>query len=51
MSKFKGSTEKKINVTSEIIFDLRGQENDVWKGEDAGYQHFGLFPHCFLKKL
>ena len=24
-------------------------ENTVEKGENAGYQHFLLFPHCFLK--
>ena len=24
-------------------------ENIVGKGENAGYQHFLLFPHCFQK--
>ena len=24
-------------------------ENTVGKGENAGYQHFLLFPQCFLK--
>ena len=24
-------------------------ENSVGKGENAGYQHFLLFPHCFQK--
>ena len=24
-------------------------ENNVGKGENAGYQHFLLFQHCFLK--
>ena len=26
-----------------------GEENIVGKGENAGYQHFLLFPHCFQK--
>ena len=31
----------------EFVFD--GVENIVGKGENAGYQHFLLFPHCFPK--
>ena len=26
-------------------------ENIVGKGENAGYQHFLLFPQCFFKRL
>ena len=26
-----------------------GLENTVGKGENAGYQHFLLFPQCFLR--
>ena len=29
------------------VFDWVG--NTVGKGENAGYQHFLLFPHCFQK--
>ena len=29
--------------------DLKRVENFVGKGENAGYQHFLLFPKCFLK--
>ena len=25
------------------------EDNIVWKGENAGYQHFLLFPKCFQK--
>ena len=32
-----------------IIFLLSSVENIVGKGENAGYQHFLLFPQCFLK--
>ena len=28
---------------------LERVENSVWKGENAGYQHFLLFPLCFQK--
>ena len=27
-----------------IVFVLEWIENFVWKGENAGYQHFPLFP-------
>ena len=30
-------------------FDLKRLENLVGKGENAGYQHFLLFPQCFQK--
>ena len=28
---------------------MRGAENIVGKGENAGYQHFLLFPQCFQR--
>ena len=40
----------KKNVTERLIFYFGGQiENIVGKGENAGYQHFLLFPQCFQK--
>ena len=37
------------NVTPVTNFVLRRVENIVGKGENAGYQHFLLFPQCFQK--
>ena len=31
------------------MFVIDGIENIVVKGENAGYQHFLLFPQCFQK--
>ena len=39
----------KINVTEKVKFLLERVENSVGKGENAGYQHFLLFPQCFRK--
>ena len=39
----------KINKTYATKFVLGKVENSVEKGENAGYQHFLLFPHCFHK--
>ena len=36
-------------MESKINFDLGKVENIVGKGENAGYQHFILFPQCFRK--
>ena len=38
-----------INVTETIKFVLGWIENTAGKGENAGYQHFLLFPQCFQK--
>ena len=38
-----------MNVTEKLKFVLGGVENIVGKGENAGYQHFLLFPQCFQK--
>ena len=39
----------KINLTEKLKFVLGRVENIVGKGENAGYQHFLLFPGCFQK--
>ena len=39
----------KINITNKLKFISRRVENIVGKGENAGYQHFLLFPPCFQK--
>ena len=47
--KFKAFADDKINVTQKLKFVLERVENVVGKGENAGYQHFLLFPPCFQK--
>ena len=46
---FKAFADDKSNVGKIIISLLDRVENIVGKGENAGYQHFLLFPHCFQK--
>ena len=48
-SKLKVFADNKINVTEKSKFVLGRIENIVGKGENAGYQHFLLFPQCFQK--
>ena len=48
-SKLKAFADDKINVTKMIISVFDRVENIVGKGENAGYQHFLLFPQCFGK--
>ena len=48
-SKFKALADNKINVTQNLSFVLGKVENILGKGENAGYQHFLLFPKCFEK--
>ena len=38
-----------INVAEKLKVGLGRVENIVGKGENAGYQHFLLFPQCFQK--
>ena len=38
-----------MNVTEKLKSGLGRVENIVGKGENAGYQHFLLFPQCFHK--
>ena len=49
LSKLKAFADDKIKVTSMIISVYDRVENIVGKGENAGYQHFLLFPQCFEK--
>ena len=48
-SKFKAFADDKINVNVNLKFDLGRVENIEGKGENAGYQHFLLFPKYFQK--
>ena len=43
-SKLKQFADDKINVTEKLKFVLGRVKNIVAKGENAGYQHFLLFP-------
>ena len=47
--KLKVFADNKINVTHMMISLLDRVENTAGKGENAGYQHSLLFPHCFQK--
>ena len=48
-SKLKALADNKINVTEKFEFVLGRVENIVGKGENAGNQHFLLFPQCVQK--
>ena len=48
-SKLKALADKKIKVTEKMKFILERVENITRKEENAGYQHFLLFPQCFQK--
>ena len=48
-SKFKAFADDKINETKELTFVLEREESIVERGENAGHQHFILFPQCFQK--
>ena len=47
--KLKAFAEIKFTVTQKMKFPFYKVENIVAKGENAGYQHFLLFTHCFQK--
>ena len=49
LTKLKAFAADKIIVTQKLKFVTGRVENIVGKGENAGNQHFLLFPHCFLK--
>ena len=49
LSKLKAFTEHNLNVYHKLKFALGRIENIVGKGENAGNQHFLLFPQCFQK--
>ena len=38
-----------MNVNAQLKIGLGRTENIVGKGENAGHQHFLLFPQCFQK--
>ena len=48
MSKLKTFADNNLNVNQKSKFAL-GREENVGNGENAGYQHFLLFPQCFQK--
>ena len=48
-SKLKAFADYKINVAEKLKAVLEQVENITGKGENAGYQHFLLFPKCFQK--
>ena len=47
MTKLKAFADNKLNIDKMTISLLNRVENTEWKGENAGYQHFLLFPQCF----
>ena len=50
-SKLNTFADYKINVTEKLKFVFGRVENIVGKGENAGYQHFLLFPQSFKNFL
>ena len=46
-TKFKAFADDKLNVAKMMIPLFNRVENTVGKGENAGYQHFLLFPQSF----
>ena len=49
LSKLKAFADNSLNVNQKLKFALGRAEKIVGKGENAGYQHFLLFPQCFQK--
>ena len=49
--KLKAVADDKLNFTHSTEFAFRCGENIEGKEENAGYQHFFLFPQCFIKVL
>ena len=49
VAKLKASADDKYNVVKMMISPFLRLENVVGKGENAGFQHFLLFPQCFPK--
>ena len=47
--KLKAFADDNLNESSKLKFALGRVENIVEKGENAGYQHFLLFPQCFQR--
>ena len=51
LTKLKAIADNKFDVTEMMISFLERVENIVEKGENAGYQHFLLFPNVFKSSL
>ena len=49
MTKLKALADDKLNIAKMMISLVYKVENTMGKGENAGYQHFLLFPCCFPK--
>ena len=49
VTKLKAFAGDKLKFAKMTIFVFDRAENTVGKGENAGYQHFLLFPQCFPK--
>ena len=49
ITKLKAFADNKINVDQMMISVFDRVENNVGKGENAGCQHFLLFPQCSQK--
>ena len=49
LTELKAFADDNINVAQKVKLALGMVENIVRKGENAGYQHFLLFPQCFKK--
>ena len=49
LSKMKAFADDNLNLNEKLKFALGRVENIVGKGENAGNQHFLLFPQCFQK--
>ena len=47
-SKLKAFADATVKFAKMMIFVFDRVENIVGKGENAGYQHFLLFPKCFF---
>ena len=49
LPKLKAFADNKLNITQNVKVIFHSIENIVGKEENAGYQHFLLFPQCFQK--
>ena len=50
-SKRKAIADDKIHLNEKLKLVLKRVENIVGEGENAGNQHFLLFPQCFFFKV
>ena len=48
-AKLKAFADDNLIIFKTIKFKLKRVQNIVGKGENAGYQHFLLFPRCFYR--